>query len=68
MVVNGEFENPKVKKAWNGFTENVPGWIVSYMEVGVGKFFNSKWTSQVCVLDAYHNTFINQIIRIGSSG
>ena len=64
LVVNGGFENTKVKKAWNGFSENVPGWIAKYIEIGVGKFFNSRWPSQVCVLDAFHKTFINQIIRI----
>ena len=68
LVVNGDFENPKVPKDWQGFNGGIQGWACDYMEIGVGTFFNKRWPSQVCELDVYHNTIITQKISLNESG
>ena len=35
------------------------------MEIGVGTFYNKRWTSQVCELDAAGNSIVSQFIWIG---
>ena len=34
------------------------------MEIGAGKFYNPRWKTQVCELDAYHNNAITQKINL----
>ncbi len=64
LVVNGGFENPKIDKDWKGFHEGIQGWSATYMEIGVGTFFNPRWPSQVCELDGAGNSIITQKIFV----
>ena len=60
LVVNGGFERPKIDKDWRGFHEGIEGWSATYMEIGVGSYFNLRWPSQVCELDGAGNSIITQ--------
>ena len=59
LVVNGGFERPKIEKDFGGF-QGIEGWSSTYMEIGVGSYFNLRWPSQVCELDGVGNSIITQ--------
>ena len=64
LVVNGGFENPNQNGLF-GFYDNVEGWQGKRIEIGNGKIYNCRWTSQVCELDSdFMNIVMWQSIRL----
>ena len=54
IVVNGGFERPDMKKKWK-ILNKIPGWEGKDIEVGWGKIYNNRWSSQVVELDGKRN-------------
>ena len=58
LVVNGGFENPNQNGQWKIY-DNIQGWTGKHFEIGNGKLYNKKWSSQVCELDS---DFMNAVM------
>jgi hypothetical protein len=65
VIVNGGFENPNL----NGSTsilDSIEGWTAdNKIEIGRGSVYIADWgTTQVCELDVYENTTIQQTFKL----
>ena len=60
IVVNGDFERPKLGwRKWRVFND-IPGWWGNGFEVGCGGLYNCGWKSQVVELDGHKNGHLTQ--------
>ena len=61
LVINGDFEHPKVDRNSKVFSGGIQRWMASDIEIGVGLFFNPRWTTQVCDLDGNGNSIMTKV-------
>lgn len=59
IVVNGDFEKPDTIHGWRYF-KDIDGWSGTPLEIGEGRIYNCKWTSQVVELDSSKNYVLSQ--------